>query len=273
MSLALSLLLLTTQADGPPPGDGPRGTSGEATRYDQVGEAGRAEGPGTGVVGSALPVGSIVEVTALDTGKTVLLPVTGGAVGGKALVGLTPAAAAALGISERAPVRVRSIHVGAAEEAAIRAGRPGVRLDAPPALLAGLRQKLAGAAVAAAPRAEPVTALAAVAHPATVTKPDPASTAKPVAKPDKVATPKPTAAPRPTQLAAPSGHGIFVQVAALADRPRAEALARAVHGFVAPAGKAYRVRIGPFADAAAARQASARLATTGHPGAQLVHEQ
>lgn len=77
----------------PPPGTGPQGSSqlrpGEA-RYDRVGLAGHAEGEGVFALSGELAPGSFAEVTALGSGKTILVQVRGE---GEGLIKLSPGAA------------------------------------------------------------------------------------------------------------------------------------------------------------------------------------
>lgn len=237
-----------------PAGDGPRGSSQLApgeVRYDEVGYAGLAELGGVSVASSALPPGSYVEVTALDSGRTILAVVTGSGAPPARLVALSPGAARALGVArEPAPVRVRRVTPGPQDSALLSAGQAASeRADAPDALLVPLRKRLARPPAATAP--------AVAVKPAT---PPPPAAAKP-------APPRP-AAPAPTRPAATGRY--YVQVAALSNRDRAEALARSLGGGVEAAGSVYRVRLGPYSDAAAAAQGRAAAARKGYPDARVV---
>jgi rare lipoprotein A len=68
---------------------------------------------------------------------------------------------------------------------------------------------------------------------------------------------------------------LVVQVAAFASRARAEEVARRVGNgaSVVSAGNVHRVRMGPFADEAAARAAIARARAAGQPGAVILRGQ
>lgn len=230
------------QAGYPPPANGaPSATSGQGdANYDEVGYATTLSGgtPGQLAVSvRGLATGSFVEVTVLATGRTVLLennimvPLASGR-----LVGFSPAAAAALGLSGGSDaVRVRQVNPSAQDQAAVRRNTAPVRMDAPEPLLAGLRRKLGGAPVV----------------------PPPAPVPAPGAS-----------APPPASGGATQG-GFYVQVAALSNRARADALAAEVKGFVQASGSLYRVQVGPFANQAAAERARADVAARGFGDARV----
>jgi rare lipoprotein A len=236
-----------TPDGAPPPSEGPQGSSQMAPgedRYDKVGYAGYA-GAGEGVfaLSSELPAGSHVEVTALDTGKTVLLLIRGG---GNGLLDLSGAAARQLGVSGNPAVRVRRTTVTPQDASLLAAGQPvPPRADAPPALLAGLRRRLGAQGDAPPPAAAP-----------------PRTPARaPDRAPDRVAAPTPPA--RATR-------GLCVQVAALSSSQRARALADELGGLVRSGGGLYRVQLGPFANAAAAENARADVARRGFGDARVI---
>jgi len=221
----------------PATGEGPQGSSrlrpGEE-RYDRVGYAGYA-GAGEGVfaLSGVLPQGSHAEVTALDSGKTILILIRGQ---GNGLIELSGGAARQLGVSGNPPVRVRRVTVTGQDATALAAGQPApMRADAPPALLAGLRRRLGDT-----PR-ETV-----------------------VERPTRPST-RPT--PRPTPAAT---RGLFVQVAALSNAARARALADELGGTVRPGGGVYRVQLGPYPNSSAAERARADVARRGYGDARIV---
>lgn len=230
----------------PPPTAGPQGTSraqSDDDRYDRVGHAGYAA-PGDGVyaISNVLPDGSHAEVTALDSGKTIVVAIRSGAGG---LLDLSSAAARQLGVTGAAPVRVRRASVMPQDAATLAAGQPlPLRADAPQALLAGLRKRLNENAVISAP--DPV-----VAGPATPPR------AQPV---------QPTAPAPP----APTNRGLFVQVAALSSAQRARALAGQLGGVVRAGGGVHRVQIGPFPNRAAAERGRADVARRGYGDAHII---
>ena len=222
---------------------GPAGTSGAAKRYDTVGYAGVGAGGGTAVTATSgmLPLGAFAEVTALDTGTTILLRIAEGSPErADRLIALSPAAARLLGIGgAAAAVRVREVDAPDVDAVALREGRAAsARMDAPPVLLVGLRKLLDAKKAPAA-----ATETAAAGKATTPAKPAPAPATKPPA-------------------VGPSAGGDYqVQVAAFSTRDRADRVAKAIHGSVQPAGRYFRVRLGPFktrADADRARDAAAK---------------
>ncbi|WP_294266737.1 SPOR domain-containing protein [uncultured Sphingomonas sp.] len=253
--------------DAPPVGAGPSAASNEGERYDAVGYAGAAE-IATGAAHATLPVGSFVEVTSLDTGRTVLLMVKDAAAARAGQpIALSADALRQLGVDAGAPVRVRGARPSPPDVAALRNGQPATaRLDAPPVLLVGLRKELPALGGASVPRpASPVATPPAPKPQAARPKPEPK--ALPERAPAAAPTPKPAIATRPKP--APTS-GWAVQVAALSSEPNARALAAQLGGRVSVAGKLYRVQLGPFADRAAAEAARAAAARRGQAGAALV---
>ena len=126
--------------------DGVTYTPVDTMNYDQVGYAGREEAGVTGVTGAhrTLPLPSYVEVTSLDTGRTILARAERrGPMTSSRILGLSPGAAQELGAGEGAPIRVRRVNPPEYERAALRSGQPaGSRLDTPDTLLAVLRKQL-----------------------------------------------------------------------------------------------------------------------------------
>lgn len=262
--VVLAAIATAAMAQEPPASAGPRGTSQEfgRDRYDAVGYAswygeesgqlmanGQRFDPQAVVAAhSSLPLGSFAEITALDTGKTILVLIADRGPGAPGrLIDLSRGAAKLLGVESNplAPVRVRRVDPPPADQAALRAGKPASpRLDAPATLLTALRKQLP-------PAPRPV--IPADARPAPVPPRRPAS----------------QAAARPV---APAAHGLFVQVAALSSQARALALAERLGGGVQAVGPVFRVRLGPFASRAAAEAARARAAAAGYGDARLVQE-
>lgn len=244
---------------GPPPSEGPSGSSrtrpGEF-RYDETGfadvrpvEGGGAADAASVAVHRSLPVGTVLEVTSLDTGRTILVLVTGQlAPGADHPIDLSTGAATQLGYAQdqRVPVRIRAVTPSGPDMAALRAGTaPSPRADAPPVLLNALRKRLP-----ATPAAVPVRAAAPVRSSAPM-RPRPAAPA-PAAKPVAV---------RGRYL---------VQVAALSSASNAQALARSMGGFVKQGGGLHRVQLGPFATQAQAEAARGRAARAGHADARVI---
>ncbi len=229
----------------PDAGQGPQGSSrlrpGEE-RYDRVGYAGYAgEAEGVFALSGVLPQGSHAEVTALDSGRTILVLIRGQ---GRGLIELSGGAARQLGVTGNPPVRVRRVSVTAQDATLLAAGQAApMRADAPPALLAGLRRRLSDT-----PRE-------------TVNERPTRPAARPATRPAI------HPAPRPAQAAT---RGLFVQVAALSNAARARALAEQLGGTVRPGGGVYRVQIGPYPNSSAAERARADVARRGYGDARIV---
>lgn len=264
-----------TMLDGPPPSDGPQGSSQSMPgdgRYDAVGyavvrgvSAGEEAAGHVVAIHAGLPAGSFVEVTALDTGHTILVLVTGQMdPGAGALIGLSPAAARQLGMAATTlPVRIRRVSPTAQDQAALLSGGAATpRMDAPEALLVPLRRRI------------PVAPMTDIATPPPGAQPAPGASFPPpgssgTASPVTAAPTQPLPAQSPA-AAAPARSGRFVQIAALSNLRNAQALAASVGGFVRSAGTLHRVQIGPFATAVDAERARADMARRGYPDARIV---
>lgn len=219
-----------------------------------------------------LPLPSYVEVTALDTGRTILVRVNdrGPFTGGK-LIDLSRGAAEQLGIvsAGKAAVRVRRVNPSEPEKGLLRSGvRAPARMDMPEAVLVELRKRLPGQAEAPPPPAPKLAA------------------APPTAKPDMPKPSAPPKAPQPAPVASkppapisvkqapvaakPMAKPVMVQVGAYSSKQRAEDIAKKLDGAVTPSGKLWRVRVGPFADRAAGQHSVDKAAASGFPGARIV---
>lgn len=221
-----------------------------ADPYDRVGQAVVMPDGAPAAAHAVLSIGGYAEVIALDSGRTILVPVSAIARSGREIE-LSPAAAQELGLNpgQTAPVRVRAAAATATDLLALRAGKPAVsRADAPPALLAALRRKLEGL-----PPPGPAAAL-----------PD-FKSASPPSRVTAVNIPSPA-----QQLH--SGSGYYVQIAALSDLARAATVARAVGGRVSAAGRLHRVRLGPYPDQRGAQAARDAVAGRGYGDARIVRE-
>ncbi|WP_019516761.1 SPOR domain-containing protein [Sphingomonas sp. Mn802worker] len=247
---------------------GPRGTAGngEAGVYDRVGRAETRPGEAFTAAHARLPLGSVAEVTDLGTGHIILVQITTRPTDTSAVeITLSSAAARALGLAgDRGTVRVRSVQPSSSDLAALRSGSSAApRLPAPDALLRALRREVAAPAVAAAPQATATSAL---------TRP---VVGKPKRKaPTSAAQTKPTSNAALTRATVLSSNtraaGPLVQVAALRDEARARAVARTLDGHVEQATGWWRVRLGPFADRAAAQRARDAAVSRGYGGASII---
>ena len=248
--------------DDLPGGNGPRGTSqavpGEL-RYDDVGYAGVASDRGGNpsaitAAHRSLPAGSFAEVTALDSGRTILVMITGGGGANDRVIDLSPGAARLLAGDGGGAiaVRVRRVDPPGGDQQALREGRAASeRIDSPPVLLTALRKRLPGVQRGAARGAGRLPALA-----PEMSGPGPAIVR--ITRPDPIATPPPSAR---------GGH--YVQVAALSNAARASALAQSLGGSVQSAGGIYRVRTGPYPDSASADRARDAAARRGYGDARI----
>lgn len=216
-----------------------------------------------------LPLPSYVEVTALDTGRTILVRVNDrGPMAGDRLVDLSRGAAEQLGLTDGvSAVRVRRTNPPAAERAQLRAGKPvPERIATPESLLAILRSKAKALPV---PKGAVTAATPIVAQPAA---PIASGTAKPgddrfVVEGPGTPTAKPAPAAKPAASAAKPAAALagkyVVQVGAFSAEGRANAAAKSVDGHVTKAGTLWRVRVGPFASDAEARGALGKIKAKG----------
>jgi rare lipoprotein A len=293
--------------------DGGLYTPADTANYDAVGYAGTDAGAGVTAAHRTLPLPSYVEVTSLESGKTILVRVERrGPMEGSRLMGLSPAAAAQLGGAEGTPVRVRRVNPPEAARADLRAGLAAPEpIATPKSLLAVLLRKLpaSGAASLGAPALARMTALQpekprdvspvasapqpvvpalanAGAAPGTVTVYPLSALVSPPAAPVASAAPAPTVftiPPRTPVIAAqtapirkivaaalpgPKG-GFVVQAGTFSVRANAQKVADTLGGHVAPVGKFYRVRMGPFANRGQAEAALAKVRAAGYSDARV----
>lgn len=259
----------TVVGDGPVQVGAPYSIGGRSytpvdqTDYDEVGYAswygselaGRPTANGEAFVAEGisaahrtLPLPSYVEVTRLDTGRTILVRINDrGPADPNRLIDLSAGAAQQLGIAETGmvQVRVRRTNPVDTERLALRQARAvPARIDTPDSLLEILRERANRLPRPAAYRPAP--------------------------------TPRPAAAPvaaMPTTTAAPTTGGFIVQVGAYSSSARATEVARRTGATVVQAGSIYRVRYAPVATQAEAQAAIARAAAAGQPGAVIIRGQ
>ncbi|MCZ8017334.1 SPOR domain-containing protein [Novosphingobium sp.] len=261
--------------------DGVTYTPADTMNYDAVGYAAGTVA-GSGISGShrTLPLPSYVEVTSLDTGRTILVRLERrGPMTGSLLIELSPAAAAQLGIvgAPRAPVRVRRVNPPEPERGALRAGQSApLRMDTPPSLLTVLKRRLeqqgAGTQVSR-PGPMPMPDKLPVLPPKSAVQPAVAPAVMPpkaAVQPAVAAKPEPVQ-PRPfARPAAPAVKAAWtVQLGAFGDRARADGLARRAGGRVEPAGAVWRVRVGGYATRGEADAALAKLRAAGYSEASV----
>ena len=259
--------------------DGVTYTPSDTMNFDAVGYAvvGAEGGSTVTAAHRSLPLPSYIEVTALDSGKTILVRVERrGPMSGKALVELAPGAAAQLGIAgnPRAAVRVRRMNPVEQDRALLRMGQAApARMDTPKSLLTVLGRKLDQQEGIVRPVAVSTPEPSATPAPGPVPSPAPVKVkpgkVKPAPKPAPTVAPSPNPAPAPS-APKPAVHGKFaIQVGAFSTRANAESASKQVGGSVSPAGKLWRVRMGPFGSEAEAKAALAKAKAKGYSDARI----
>lgn len=194
---------------------------------------------GVSAAHKTLPLPSYVEITALDTGRTILVRVNDrGPFASDRIIDLSRGAAEQLGLMARGPVRVRRVNPLEQEKAALRRGvRAAERMVTPKALLVGLRARL-GEEVRTVPIAtaaeKPVDAGVRVSAPALVAR------------------------------------NYIVQVASFSSRDRAEALAKRIGAHLVETSPMWRVRLGPYPNRAAAKAGVDQAASKGFRDAAIM---
>jgi rare lipoprotein A len=237
-------------------------TPEDVLNYDQVGFIAMDPAGGSAISGShhTLPLPSYVEVTSLETGRTILVRIERrGPMDGNALLALSEGALAQLGAAAGAPVRVRRVNPPEDQRALLRAGGPAeARMDTPMALVGILKRKLPGQSSA----------------PAAIAQAAPAEPAEPPThnSPATVAPPPVAAAVAHTPARPPAArHGAFVvQVAAFSTAERAGRAASALDGAVSQTGQYFRVRTGPFATRGEAEASLAKVRAAGYSDARIL---
>lgn len=219
-----------------------------------------------------LPLPSYVEVTALDTGRTILVRVNDrGPFANDRIIDLSRGAAEQLGVigDGAAAVRVRRVSPPDQERVALRShGRVAERLETPPALLTALRAKLPARPAATPAKARVAARPSAKTPPKPVRGPEKREIAPTPARQDGFvvekagapSAPTPVAPVAPVAVAAPAAARTYVvQVAAFSSRARAETLAKRIGARAVEGDGVWRVRFGPYPTQDAA-QAGVRAA-------------
>ena len=242
-----------------------------------------------------LPVPSYVEITHLETGKTILVRINDrGPMVLNRVTEVSLGAARLLGLSGSGsfPVRVRRVNPPFPERTVLRLGNAAPdRLDTPPALLSALKRRLVESGqpkpkdvvmTPPAPRPAPPKADARP-RPAPMPAPAPRAGAEFDDAPPPVAAPirrgndrfvvegdgiRAAPRPRPAPVAAaPATY--FVQIASFGSEARARALADRAGGKVANVGTVWRVLTGPYSNEAAARSALSQAVAKGYRDARI----
>ncbi|WP_229953411.1 septal ring lytic transglycosylase RlpA family protein [Parasphingorhabdus litoris] len=233
-----------------------------------------------------LPLPTYVEVTALDTGRTILVRVNDrGPFANDRLIDLSHGAAKQLGIDRKgvAGVRVRKVNPNEQERAVLRSGAAATqRIDTPDSLLSILRKNLAKLPTAKAPDRQisrpvetaQVNNSGVGASYVPVSNNVPISSQKNAGKFIVEQAGKPTVSkpkPSPTKKTSSSGQYV-VQVAAFSNKARADALARQIGAKVISGanGSIWRVRYGPYATTDDAKAGLAQAQKRGYNEARIL---
>ena len=233
--------------------DGALYTPVDTLNYDAVGAAGSDPDGRDAISGQhrTLPLPSYVEVTSLDTGRTILVRLERrGPMHGSNLIGLSPGALAQLGASEGTPVRVRRVNPPEQERAMLRRGEHAPeRMETPKSLVEVLRRRLPPAIPAAKSLPVGMPPLKGV---------ETLPTAGSAADIGKAAEPAPSAA------------GYMVQAGAFSIEVNARKVADRIGGRSERAGTLFLVRTGPFASRAQAVSSLAKVRDAGYSDARIL---
>ncbi len=250
--------------------DGTEYVPADVASYDAVGYAtlDGDGGQGVTVAHKTLPLPSYVELTSLETGRTILARVERrGPMTGSRIVALSQGAQAQLGSSDGTPVRVRRVNPLEVERAELRAGRSVTeRMDTPRSLLAVLARKLPplvappAASVAPAPQESADFAQAFAGQ-----SPSAAADSETVNVAAAVAPP--VARSGATE---PADAAFVIQAAAFASEANAARAATEIGGTVTQSGRFYRVRTGPYATRGQAEAALAKVRAAGYSDARVL---
>lgn len=286
-------------------------TPADVAQYDEVGyaswygveSAGNATANGEifnpqAITGAhkTLPLPSYVEVTSLDTGRTILVRINDrGPFSSDRLIDLSQGAARQLGIDGQGVtgVRVRKVNPNEAERNVLRRGGMAIeRIETPDSLLGILRKNLAKLPrPAAAARQVAVTPTPRVVNDsgigASYAPPSSSSSVRPTtpaARSGRFIVEGPGAArqapapasrqvsPAPPAPASISNSSYVVQVAAFSSASRANSLASKIGAQVVKDGSEniWRVRYGPYPDENAAQAGLAQARKRGYAGARIL---
>lgn len=264
-------------------------TPQDVLNYDEVGFIAADSLGGDAVSGShhTLPLPSYVEVTSLDTGRTILVRLERrGPMDSHDLIALSSGAMTQLDAGPGTPVRVRRVNPPEEQRTLLRMGQAAApRMDTPMSLVEILRRRLPGVNGSTVPPLPPTPGLPTQANAAGAPQPVPPSadiedTPPPLPPLAEAATP-PAPAPAPASRAepaparaaptAPAKEGRFlVQVAAFSTKERADRAARSLGGQVTRAGVYFRVRTGPFATRREAEASLAKVRGAGYSDARIL---
>lgn len=253
----------------------------DTLNYDEVGYA--AAGTGEGITGAhhTLPVPSYVEVTSLESGRTILVRLeTRGPMDTHHLVALSPRAMAQLGGNQNTPVRVRRVNAPENQRALLRQGEEApLRMDTPRGLVEVLRRRLpAEGSASLAGGVQPVSAVPVdVGVAPSVVTPDSTPSPAPLATSAmQVPTAIETAEVAPSSAAAmplPSVQTAFgpptEAPAAMASAVEPDESAPAPSTQAISVGQGFMVQVGAFSVAANAQRAAGQVSGQVSPQGSL----
>ncbi|VAV95438.1 Septum-associated rare lipoprotein A, partial [hydrothermal vent metagenome] len=283
--------------------DGKTYTPEEVASYDNVGYASwygqelagnptangeRFNPDGISAAHKTLPLPSYVEVTALDTGRTILVRVNDrGPFANDRIIDLSQGAARQLGIEKQgvAGVRARKVNPNEQERAVLRAGGVATeRIATPDSLLSILRKNLSKMPRPAAPKRQARASVAPSRSPGASYTPQ-SDRAIPQAGsrdgrfiiegpgPSTISrgTTGTTYGTRPPVAMTGSGGAYVVQIAAFGSKSRAGALARKTGAKVVSdrSGRIWRVRYGPYSSEKDAKSGLAQARRQGYGNARI----
>lgn len=270
-------------------------TPEDVSSYDQVGYASwygqelagnptangeRFNPNGISAAHKTLPLPTYVEVTVLDTGRTILVRVNDrGPFSNDRLIDLSFGAAKQLGIDQQgvAGVRVRKVNPNEQERAVLRSGAQITeRIATPDSLLSILRKNLSKLPTPVTPIRQasipnPPSGNTGTAYvpPSDLNRTTGTRDGRFVVEGGAATNPIPE---RPRQnVVSPSGSYV-VQVAAFGSKSRADTLASKIGAKVMPdrTGQIWRVRYGPYANQNAAQGGLAQAQQRGYSGARIL---
>ena len=200
-----------------------------------------------------LPMPSYVEVTNLDSGRTILVRINDrGPFTGDRIIDISQGAARQLGVLGQGhfPVRVRRVNPPEYEKIALKNGEKAAeRLGTPPALLNALRKKLGATPITVVQSAIPED-----------------KAPVPGSKTVKIPAPKPSLA----KPMAATNRVYFIQVGAFSTDTRANIAAKQVGGSSKASGKYWHVRTGPYLSEAMAKAALGPVVAKGYRDARII---
>ena len=248
--------------------DGVTYTPVDTLNHDEVGIAvADATGGEVSAAHRTLPLPSYVEVTSLETGRTILVRVIRrGPMSGNGVIALSQGALGQLELALGTPVRVRRVNPIEQERALLRAGQQApIRIDTPMSLVEVLKRRLPGQGSASLAQPEAVPP-AQTANPQPLAQTDPSAVAPPEKESPQAQASQEVVPP----TLPPAVEGNFVvQAGAFANPANAERVAETIGGSISQQGNLHLVRTGPFETRAEAEASLAKVKAAGYREARI----